>query len=100
MITDGRCLGALCGCRSGLTADPHRRDAASGSQKDAQPRRGVGPEKHERFDDENPFNRPLHAAIAAEFAAVNAQAQARTTVLDAGMSVIENSGWGTMQKSL
>ena len=54
--------------------------------------------KHEQVNDENPFNRALHKAIAAEFAAVNAQAQARTTVLDACMYVIENSGWGTMQE--
>jgi hypothetical protein len=55
-------------------------------------------QKHERVNDENPFNRPLHKAIAAEFTAVNAQAQARTTVLDACMYVIENSGRGTMQE--
>lgn len=55
-------------------------------------------QKHEQVNDENPFNRPLHKAIAAEFAAVNAQAQARTTVVDACMYVIENSGWGTMQE--
>jgi KAP-like P-loop domain-containing protein len=53
---------------------------------------------HEHVNDENSFNRPLHKAIAAEFAAVNAQAQARTTVLDACMHVIENGGWGTMQE--
>ena len=54
--------------------------------------------KHDHVNDENPFNRPLHKAIASEFAAVNAQAQARTTVLDACMHVIEYSGWGTMQE--
>ena len=59
---------------------------------------GFKAQKHERVDDENLFNRPLHKAIAAEFAAVNAQAQARTTVLDACMYVIEKSGWGTMQE--
>lgn len=51
-----------------------------------------------RINDDNPFNRPLHMAIADEFAAINDQAQARTTVLDACMYVIENSGWGTMQE--
>lgn len=55
-------------------------------------------QKHEQVNDENPFNRPLHKAIMVEFAAVNAMAQARTTVLDACMYVIENSGWGTMQE--
>ena len=55
-------------------------------------------QKHERINDDNPFNRPLHAAIAAEFAAVNARAQASTTVLDACMHIMENGGWGTMQE--
>lgn len=55
-------------------------------------------QKHERVNDENPFNRTLHKAIAAEFAAVNEQAQARTTVLDACMYIIENCGWGTIQE--
>jgi hypothetical protein len=55
-------------------------------------------QKHEQVNDDNPFNRPLHKAIAAEFAFVNAKAQARTTVLDACMYVIENNGWGTMQE--
>ncbi len=54
--------------------------------------------KYEQVNDDNPFNRPLHKSIAAEFAAVNAQAQARTTVLEACMHVIEKSGWGTMQE--
>jgi hypothetical protein len=52
----------------------------------------------DRINDDNLFNRPLHAAIVAEFAAINNQSQARTTVLDACMHVIENSGWGTMQE--
>lgn len=55
-------------------------------------------QQHERVDEDNPFNRPLHNSIKAEFAAINAQAQARTTVLDACMHVIENGGWGTMQE--
>lgn len=55
-------------------------------------------QKHERVSDENPFDRPLHKSIAAEFDAVNVQAQARTTVFDACMHIIENGGWGTMQE--
>ena len=55
-------------------------------------------QKHDRINNENPFNRPLHKDIVAEFAAINSQAQARTTVLDACTFVIENSGWGTMQE--
>lgn len=55
-------------------------------------------QKRELVDDDNPFNRPLHKSISAEFAAMNAQAQARTTVLDACMHITENGGWGTMQE--
>ncbi|WP_211462849.1 P-loop NTPase fold protein [Collimonas silvisoli] len=54
--------------------------------------------KLEEVNDDNPFNRPLHPAIKAEFAAINANAQARTTVLDACMHIIESGGWGTMQE--
>ncbi len=54
--------------------------------------------KYEPFDNDNLFNQPLHEAIAAEFSAINAQAQARTTLLDACMHVIDNGGWGTMQE--
>lgn len=49
-------------------------------------------------DDENHFNRPLHDAIKAEFAAIKAHAQASTTVVDACMQIVENSGWGTLQE--
>ena len=55
-------------------------------------------QKRDRINDDNPFNRSLHKAIAAEFAAINAQTQARTSVLDACMHVLENGGWGTMQE--
>lgn len=49
-------------------------------------------------DDDNPFNNPLHPKIQAEFAAIKANAQANTTVVDACMDIIENSGWGTLQE--
>lgn len=52
----------------------------------------------ETVDIDNPFNRPLDAAITTEFAAVNSKVQALTTVLDACMHVIENKGWGTKQE--
>ncbi|WP_446903731.1 P-loop NTPase fold protein [Burkholderia sp. YIM B11467] len=55
-------------------------------------------QKPEEVNEENPFKQPLHPAIKAAFSAINADAQARTTVLDACMHVIENSGWGTMQE--
>lgn len=49
-------------------------------------------------NDENPFNNPLHPKIQAEFAAINTTAQAKATVVDACMHIIENSGWGTLQE--
>jgi len=49
-------------------------------------------------NDENPFNNPLHPKIQAEFAAIKATAQANSTVVDACMHVIENSGWGTLEE--
>lgn len=55
--------------------------------------------KPEDVRDENPFNRPLHSAIEAEFAEINASAQARTTVVDACMHIIDNRGWGAIQQA-
>lgn len=52
----------------------------------------------EEVSDENPFNRPLHNAIKAEFAKINARAQEKTTVFDACIYMANNSGWGTMQE--
>lgn len=49
-------------------------------------------------NDENPFGNPLHPKIQAEFDAVKATAEANATVVDACMHVIENSGWGALQK--
>jgi hypothetical protein len=49
-------------------------------------------------NDENPFNNPLHSKIQVEFTAIKASAQANTTVVDACMDIIENSGWGTLQE--
>ena len=49
-------------------------------------------------NDENPFGNPLHPNIQAEFSAIKATAQTNTTVVDACMHVIENSGWGTLQE--
>ena len=49
-------------------------------------------------NDENPFGNPLHPNIQAEFSAIKATAQTNTTVVDACMLVIENSGWGTLQE--
>lgn len=48
--------------------------------------------------DENPFGNPLHPKIQAEFSAVKATAQAKATVVDACMHVIQSGGWGTLQE--
>ncbi|MDP1939313.1 MAG: hypothetical protein Q8K54_01505 [Gallionella sp.] len=49
-------------------------------------------------NDNNPFGRPLHPAIKAEFAAIKTQAQDSATVVDACTHIFENSGWGTLQE--
>lgn len=46
----------------------------------------------------NLFNKPLHPAIQAEFAAIKTQSEANATVLDACIEVIEKGGWGTLQE--
>lgn len=49
-------------------------------------------------NEENPFNNPLHPKIQAEFASINANAEANATVVDVCMHILENSGWGTLQE--
>jgi hypothetical protein len=51
-----------------------------------------------KVNDDNPFNNPLHPKIQAEFAAIKANAQTKTNVVDACMYIIENSGWGSLQE--
>jgi Cdc6-like AAA superfamily ATPase len=48
--------------------------------------------------DDNPFGNPLHPNIKATFDAAVAQVQAETTMVQACIHMIENSGWGTMQE--
>lgn len=43
--------------------------------------------------------RAMHDLIKAEFDAIKINIQDKTTVIDAVMSIIENSGWGTLQES-
>lgn len=50
------------------------------------------------FDDDYPINRPLHPDIEAIVDRAKKGAQARITVVDACMHIIENSGWGTSQE--
>ncbi|WP_429295806.1 P-loop NTPase fold protein [Paraburkholderia atlantica] len=47
--------------------------------------------------DENPFGKPLHPSITAEFAAIKAHAQAKMTLFDTVMYIGEHNGWGTRQ---
>lgn len=49
-------------------------------------------------NDENPFNNPLHPKIREEFARIKAEVHANATVVEACMSIIANSGWGTLQE--
>lgn len=56
----------------------------------------ANPPQH--VSDENPFHLPLHPAIKAEFVKINTGAQDRMTVVDACMTIIEQSGWGTMEE--
>lgn len=49
-------------------------------------------------NDENPFNRPLHPRIQDEFKVIKEATQVNTTVVDACMHLIDNSGWGTIQE--
>jgi hypothetical protein len=51
-----------------------------------------------KVDDENPFNNPLHPKIRAEFVRIKAELHANATVVEACMSIIANSGWGTLQE--
>lgn len=50
------------------------------------------------FDDDNPFNNPIHPDIQADFTAAHASAQMQATVVDACMRIIESSGWGTLEE--
>jgi len=47
---------------------------------------------------ENPFNNPLHPKIQAAFASARTNAEAKTTVVDACIHILERSGWGALQE--
>lgn len=53
---------------------------------------------HHDVEDDNPFNNPIHPDIKAAFDAAKARVQARATVVDACIDIIDNSGWGTLQE--
>ena len=48
--------------------------------------------------DDNPFNNPLHKDILAKYAALKTNAQAKSSVVDACIHIIENNSWGTLQE--
>lgn len=50
------------------------------------------------FDGDNLFGRVVHPSIQAEFNAIKANAQAKTTVFDACEFIFKNSGWGPRQE--
>ncbi|MGF6696988.1 hypothetical protein OKW38_001600 [Paraburkholderia sp. MM5496-R1] len=55
-------------------------------------------QQHDDVNDENPFGRPLHPEISAEFAAIKAGAQAKATLFDTSKYIVEHSGWGPRQE--
>lgn len=50
------------------------------------------------ISDDGFYRSPLHPDINDEFAKTRARTQAKTTVFDACMHIIQHSGWGTMQE--
>ncbi|CAE6769160.1 hypothetical protein R75461_03747 [Paraburkholderia nemoris] len=55
-------------------------------------------QQRDDINDENPFGRPLHPDINAEFAAIKSKAQAKATLFETSKSIVEHSGWGTRQE--
>ena len=51
-------------------------------------------------NDDNPFNKPIHHKIQDEMDASKQDIQRSTTVVDASMHIIENSGWSTLQENV
>ncbi|MCX5543044.1 P-loop NTPase fold protein [Paraburkholderia sp. CNPSo 3076] len=55
-------------------------------------------QQHEDINDENPFDRPLHREISAEFATIKAKAQSKTTLFDTCKYIVKHNGWGTREE--
>lgn len=53
---------------------------------------------YQDVEDNNPFNSPIHPDIKAAFDAVKTRVQAKATVVDACIDIIDNRGWGTLQE--
>lgn len=53
---------------------------------------------HQDVEDSNPFNSPIHPDIKAAFDAAKTRVQAKATVVDACIHIIDKSGWGTLQE--
>ena len=50
------------------------------------------------IEDNSAYVRPLHPDISSEFEKNNARTQAKTTIFDACMHIVKQSGWGTRQE--
>jgi len=53
---------------------------------------------HRDIEDDNPFNNPIHPNIKSALDAAKVRVHASTTVVDACLDIINNSGWGTLQE--
>ena len=49
-------------------------------------------------DPNDPFHRPVHPRIQAEFDSMEATVQSKTTALDAVLHIVKNNGWGARQE--
>lgn len=56
-------------------------------------------EDYHDVEDDNPFNNPIHPHIKSACDAAKARVQARATVVDACMAIIDNSGWSALQEA-
>lgn len=55
-------------------------------------------ENPQQMGDSDPFNRHLHPSIESVIAEVNAKAHAKSTVVEACTTIIEQGGWGTKEE--
>ena len=51
-------------------------------------------------NDDNPFNKPIHPKIQDEMNAAKQDIQRSTTLVDACMHIIDNSGWSALQENV
>lgn len=53
---------------------------------------------HDDFNNENPFDKPLHPDISAEFEAVKTRVQSNATLFETCTHIVKHRGWGTRQE--